>query len=72
MVTRQDKILCYILSFIFPFIGVILYFVWIGNNNPDKKKLGIKSLYFSLASFLIFALIGVVSFYSYSSGIVQG
>ena len=64
MVTKHDKVLYYVLSFIFPVIGVILFLVWMRNKNPDKRNLGKNGLYFSLTSFLIFALIGIASFYS--------
>lgn len=65
MVTKHDKMVCCVISFIIPIIGVILFFSWMGNKDTEKRKLGRTSLYFALASFLIFLFIGVINLYSF-------
>ena len=64
MVTNHDKIVSYISSFIIPIIGFVLFFVWLSTKKPERKRIAINSLCFSLASLVLFSIIGFATFYA--------
>ncbi|PGM88203.1 hypothetical protein [Bacillus cereus] len=55
-----EKILLYILSFIFSPIGIISLF----SKDPEKKKVGRICLYIALISFILLAGLGILNFFT--------
>ena len=64
MVTKHDKVVSYISSFLIPLIGFILFIVWLVTKKPERKRIAINSLCFSLASLILFSIIGVATLYA--------
>ncbi|PFM64487.1 hypothetical protein COJ48_10775 [Bacillus cereus] len=59
-----EKILLYILSFIFSPIGIITWIISLFSKDPEKKKVGRICLYISLISFILLAGLGILSFFT--------
>ncbi|MDV2884668.1 hypothetical protein RYX45_05725 [Alkalihalophilus pseudofirmus] len=51
MKSRHDRILLYIVCLLFPFIGVLLALIWLGEKDSEKKKMGKICLLMAIASF---------------------
>jgi len=69
--SKFEKVILYILSFILFPIGVITWIISLFNQNPQMKKVGRTALYFSLASLCIQILIGVANFILYTNVTVR-
>ncbi len=59
-----EKILLYILSFIFSPIGIITWIISLFSKDPEKKQVGRICLYIALISFILLAGLGIVSFFT--------
>ncbi|GIO05027.1 hypothetical protein J31TS6_10550 [Brevibacillus reuszeri] len=60
--SKFEKAMLYILSFILFPVGFITWIISLFNQNPQMKKAGRTALYFSLASFCLQLLIGVANY----------
>ncbi|HDR7793487.1 TPA: hypothetical protein QCY19_002058 [Bacillus luti] len=59
-----EKILLYILSFIFSPIGIITWIISLFSKDPEKKQVGRICLFIALISFILLAALGIVSFFA--------
>ncbi|PEI88113.1 hypothetical protein [Bacillus toyonensis] len=59
-----EKILLYILSFIFSPIGIITWIISLLSKDPEKKQVGLICLYIALISFILLAGLGILSFFT--------
>ncbi|MED0959730.1 hypothetical protein [Bacillus paramycoides] len=59
-----EKILLYILSFIFSPIGIITWIISLFSKDSEKKKVGRICLYIALISFILLAGLGILSFFT--------
>ncbi|MED1603186.1 hypothetical protein [Alkalihalophilus marmarensis] len=50
MKSLHDRILLYIICLLFPFIGVIVALIWLGDKDSEKKKMGKICLIMAIAS----------------------
>lgn len=57
-----EKITLYILSFLLYPIGIITWIISLFSNDLEKKKVGRICLYISLASFVLFLILGIATF----------
>jgi len=55
------KILLYVLSFLFPIIGIIVGVVFLTKEDEESKSLGKLCLIISLAAFVVCCLCGAMS-----------
>ncbi|MCP8968437.1 hypothetical protein [Ectobacillus ponti] len=62
--SKAEKALCYIISVLFPPVGFVLFLVWMGNQNAEKRTLGIRAALVSLAVVLLFVVVGIASYYA--------
>ena len=58
-----EKILLYILSFIFSPIGIITWIISLFSKDPEKQ-VGRICLYIALISFILLAGLGVLTFFT--------
>ncbi|AMR03760.1 MULTISPECIES: hypothetical protein [Bacillus cereus group] len=58
-----EKILLYILSFIFFPIGIITWIISLFSKDP-KKQVGRICLYIALISFILLAGLGIITFFT--------
>ena len=59
-----EKILLYILSFIFSPIGIITWIISLFSKDPEKKQVGRICLYIALISFILLAGLSILSFFT--------
>jgi len=59
-----EKILLYILSFIFSPIGIITWIISLFSKDPEKRQVGRICLYIASISFILLAGLGVLSFFT--------
>ncbi|MCC6079535.1 hypothetical protein COL28_27830 [Bacillus thuringiensis] len=59
-----EKILLYILSFIFSPIGIITWIISLFSKDPKKRRVGHICLYIALISFILLAGLGVLTFFT--------
>ncbi|WP_289135650.1 hypothetical protein [uncultured Brevibacillus sp.] len=69
--SKFEKVILYILSFILFPVGFITWIISLFNQNPQMKKVGRTALYFSRASFCLQLLIGVANFILYTNVTLQ-
>ena len=66
-----EKILLYILSFIFSPIGIITWIISLFSKDPEKKQVGRICLYIALISFILLAGLGILSFFTMTTTTIQ-
>ncbi|HHK5536037.1 TPA: hypothetical protein ACQUHH_004545 [Bacillus mobilis] len=59
-----EKILLYILSFIFSPIGIITWIISLFSKDPERRQVGRICLYIALISFILLAGLGFLSFFT--------
>ncbi|EJR65297.1 hypothetical protein IIO_01481 [Bacillus cereus VD115] len=59
-----EKVLLYILSFIFSPIWIITWIISLFSKNPEKKQVGRICLSIAFISFILLASLGILSFFT--------
>ncbi|MCI0765165.1 hypothetical protein [Bacillus sp. TL12] len=58
------KAILYMFSFIFYSIGIIVWVITLFSKDPERRKTGRVCIYTVLVSFILFTMLGIISFYS--------
>jgi len=73
--SNRDKSFWYVTALLFPLVGMMLFVMWWGSGEAEKKSIAIRSLCLSFLGMFLWVLLvvmGAIGIFSTDSGIHQG